>query len=257
MLLTPFRLNLNPYVILMLLLTSATGCSRIEPSHQLSSELTSVPLAGTWAKVAKISSSASALGIESQTTIFRYSLVTLQEQDGSVLVADKPCNIRSESSGGSSLRFPQALIDSLPNREYSYQVSRSADAVQLSLENNVEILGATLANPLTDPMPKNKEDPAVIDMDGDGQPGISVEVTARALIKIKGTMYLAQRQIFNEQLSVIDAATMQGKIIWRQEQSILGSSNPILSTVVPTVTPLDSTVTLKKLNDGASCDDVK
>lgn len=229
------------------------GCGPSDKSSKLANAVSAEVLSGTWGKLAKVNSSASAMGIESKTTIFRYGLVTLQVQGESVQVADRPCDIQSESTGGSSISFPQALINSLPEREYSYQLQGS----QLTLQNGVEILGAKLANPLTDPMPSSKDEPTVFDTDNDGNPGISVEVRAKALITIKGTMYIAQRQIWNEQLDLLAPDTIKGKLVWQQEQKILGSSNRILSSVVPNVTALDSFITLKKLADNTTCDDLK
>lgn len=213
-------------------------------------------LTGTWARQAINTTESSALGIKSKTKVTRYSLLQLSATATGADVLEKTCDFVVENTGSSSLVFPPAFIKSVPDARYAYTLVSSASGAKLVLKDRVEIFGAKLGQALTEELPSMASDPRVYDQDQDGFPGFSVDVSAKAIITISGKMYLVQRQVSNEELTLVDADTAKGPLVWMQQQKTLGSSNGLLTTVTPTVTPLldQSSVMLKRLPEGSSCE---
>jgi len=104
-------------------------------------------------------------------------------------------------------------------------------------------------------LPTSADDSRIIDQDGDGNPGVTVEVAAKALFTIKGRVYLVQRTIWSERAIINDATKITGLVTWIPEQKTLGSSNSILTTVAPSITAIasESTFVMAKIPDGSSC----
>jgi len=212
--------------------------------------------AGTWAKMLVLSSNSSALGISSKNRIARYVLLELTKSDHQLQAQEKTCDIATVSSGGSSLTIPQAFKSSVVGNSYTYAFTQKDNATTLTMTDAVEVLGANIDDKLHSPLPTSADDRQVIDQDGDGNPGVTVDVAAKALFPIKGRVYLVQRTIWSEQARIFDATKITGLATWIPEQKILGSSNALLTTVVPSVTaiPSESIFVMVKLSDGSSCD---
>ncbi len=238
------------------LLSLVNGCGQTATEF---SELASVPraqLAGTWAKRMQSVSDSSALGVNSQSKIIRTNLVTLIPDGALMRVEEKACALRAENSGSSALAFPAAFLKGIGKRSYVYETSGEADVSALRLTQAVEIFGARLQDPLLDALPADSGDARLVDQDQDGKPGMTVDVSVKVLLTVKGSIYVSQRQVWSEELTVVDANRIQGRYIWSTEQNILGSSNALFTTVKPTVTPqLDqSSIDMVRLPEGADCD---
>jgi hypothetical protein len=243
--------------ILSLALVFASACGSKPNSSDLASQSVAA-LNGTWAKLSINTTESSALGIKSKTKVLRYSLLRMETAGEGLAVQEKTCDLIAENTGSSSIKFPRALVASIADRSYTYQWQRSGQSSQLSIQGAAEVLGARLVNAARDPLPGSDTDATLFDQDADGNPGISVDVSAKAIVTISGRIYLAQRQIWDETINIIDENTARGSLVWSQEQKIVGSSNSIFTTVTPVVTPLQdqSSVALKRLPDGAGCAEI-
>jgi hypothetical protein len=242
---------------LSLALVFVSACGSNPKSSDLASQ-SAESLNGTWAKLSINTSDSSAMGIKSQTKVLRYSLLRMESAGEGLAVQEKTCDLTTENSGSSSIKFPRALVASIADRGYNYVLQQNGSSSQLSIKGAAEVLGARLANPAGDPLPSSDTDATLFDQDADGKPGISVDVSAKAFVTISGTIYLSQRQVWDETINVIDENTARGSLVWSQEQKIFGASNPIFTSVSAVVTPLQdqSSVALKRLPDGAGCAEV-
>jgi hypothetical protein len=240
---------------LTLLVAAACG-SAPSPESQTSALSVKEALPGTWARVQILTSEASALGNLSKTKVARYSVVNFTSSGDQIMATEKVCEIASVNSGSSSVSFAPSILKAIPDSRYSY--SSKDESVVLTRPAAVEALGVSLTDLTTEALPTSASDPRVIDQDKDGKPGVTVNVEAKVVISISGELYVAQRTFWNESLTLKSADTLSGSIDWRQEQSILGSSNSLFTSVKPKVTtlPAESSVSLRKIAAGAGCADL-
>ena len=70
--------------------------------------------------------------------------------------------------------------------------------------------------------------PLVNDDDGDGKPGVTVFVKLFGLIK--GEIYIARREVFENELALYSDGSLRGSVIDNSEQLVIGASLRILNT---------------------------
>jgi len=90
----------------------------------------------------------------------------------------------------------------------------------------VEVRGALLEDPVSDPLPTDPEDPRVIDQDEDGEPGMTVRITLLGILE--GETYVVQRMSYRLSGVVVGSDRIEGTIEWSDEQTVLGATNPLL-----------------------------
>jgi hypothetical protein len=74
----------------------------------------------------------------------------------------------------------------------------------------------------------NPNDPMINDADGDGKPGITVFVKLFGLIE--GEIYLARREIFENEVTLYSDGSLRGTVKDSSEQLVIGASLGILNT---------------------------
>jgi len=123
----------------------------------------------------------------------------------------------------------------------------------LALPTYVEVAGADLANPATDPLPTDPSDPRLVDSDNDGYPGISVGLSGL----ITGTLRTVQRQSTSLLGLAVAATRVEGGMAFQSDQSIIASdpanikSLYSLSTSSSDPTPCSSSFVMVKVSDDA------
>lgn len=93
----------------------------------------------------------------------------------------------------------------------------------------VELRAVDLDAPATDPLPTDGDDPRVIDLDGDGHPGL----TARVSGLLDGEVYLVQRSITRLSGRHDGFGTLDGRLEWTAEESVVGADDPLLEDGAP------------------------
>ncbi|TVQ97874.1 MAG: hypothetical protein EA398_14040 [Deltaproteobacteria bacterium] len=98
------------------------------------------------------------------------------------------------------------------------------DASRVLLPRATDVTGARLANPLTDRLPSDPDDPRVFDQDRDGKPGVTVRVRGLA----RGEIHVVQRAWSVLTGTVDGRDRVVGTVAWDVEQSVLSATNPVL-----------------------------
>jgi hypothetical protein len=88
----------------------------------------------------------------------------------------------------------------------------------------LDLRGAKLANPLTDPLPTYKDLTHAWDQDHDGKPGLTAKVSGA----LSGDLYQAQRFRATLHGIVVDADHFHGLVTGPSDQSVVGASTPDL-----------------------------
>ena len=194
------------------LAASLSSCGKQSASTALSTAVDQLTNS-VWAKQMILASDSSAMGIKSSSKIERILLVKMSKVSGKLETSEEACDVISTATGGATLVFPEAFKRSLPIRMASYQISEDAQGVALAGTQAVEVLGAKLADDSTDSIPTSADDDSVVDQDGDGQPGVTVDISAKAaFVTIKGKVYLVQRTITQETGRLESAELIRGNI---------------------------------------------
>lgn len=167
-----------------------------------------------------------ALGPE-PTTIVALSRVeiTAGEEPGALLLSSEVCAVLIERERDIvQTVVPPAFIDALPIEVRTATI----DGDRLFAPWFSELRGVVLEDPDNDPLPTEPDDPRVVDLDRDGNPGLTVLSTGL----IDGEIYIVQRSRSQLDGRLRDD-TLDGSIEWLVEDAVLGADNPVLATAVP------------------------
>jgi len=91
---------------------------------------------------------------------------------------------------------------------------------------HTEVRGAVFEFPETDELPTEANDPRLVDVDGDGNPGMTI--LAEVLGLFQGQAYAVQRYRYRLQGELIDEDTIIGQLQWTSEQNIVAGTHDIL-----------------------------
>jgi hypothetical protein len=129
---------------------------------------------------------------------------------------------------------PQQLIDSLPEVEITCLVEYpegtdlsgelpDLTGATMSCDPLVQLWGLDLEDPLNDPIPGSADDPAVIDQDGDGNPGMTLILGETGLCD----MYIVQRATYLFSGTFDSSATYQGATDSTLTQNVLAGTEAL------------------------------
>lgn len=117
-------------------------------------------------------------------------------------------------------------------------------------------IGIDLEDPANDPLPTDPDDPRIADDDGDGKPGITVEIVVGDGA-LEGELYIARREIFAYDVVAQDDGSLVGTVEDESEQLIIGASDDQFITEAPWVQvddPSKSPIILEPVEEDWDCD---
>ena len=193
-------------------------------------------LNGTWARLLVTSSTTNApiIGEFQMTTSTIQRLVQTQRGDELEIAVDV-CLIEVDSEGPMQTIIPDAFVAGIGRTERRARLEPLGDGFRFRQERLVRLLGFELDSPESGPIPTDDDDPTVVDQDGDGHPGMTVQVNG----VIRGEVYTAQRITRDLEGVVRDLNSIDGYIAWTMEQSTLAASSFMLNVnSTPTVDPV-------------------
>jgi hypothetical protein len=269
-----------------------------DPVSGQSSNLTECNATGTWAlKIATPVKWNASFVIQGGTgTIVNYVKSTRTQTGLDVSDSAKLCGIElppyqsTATFGGEKYgtSFPDAVFEaaSMPTFTLAGTVSAAGPGASFTSPASAALVGASLANPTTDPWPSNGASLTAVDADGDGNPGIStVPTTGTGFVDPPlnparsvraGKVFAAFRQVLTATgtVTTCDRIDGKGKIATINnkpaiDQHVLGcqhedgaacsaSEFKLLDGAAPVYAPTDdATITMVKIADNASCADVR
>jgi hypothetical protein len=182
------------------------------------------------------------------------------------------------------IRFASESFDapSMPTFTLTGTLTGTAVGATFSAPPSAAIIGATMANPVTDPWPANGAALTAVDSDGDGKPGVAADAASDAGQKNPpvtptrtvraNRVYAAFRQVLTAKGTVKSCNRTEGTADVTQINShVLGcrredgtdcdpSQFKLLDSAAPVYMPTGpATITMVKLPDGApsTCKDIK
>ncbi len=185
-------------------------------------------LAGRWVMV-QVMPALTSLPLVGDVTLTTISaaFVEIEQLGMSLQLRDTACFTDVQMMPGVvSSRVPEAFTASLrPAPRFAFLELRD-DGWWFVQPSVVEVRGAAIDDPSCTVLPTEAGDPRVWDQDGDGHPGLTVEVTAVGLVA--GETYVLQRLEFALLGRIMNDDTVSGSMSWLSEQKVVGASNPLL-----------------------------
>jgi hypothetical protein len=180
------------------------------------------------------------------------ALVDLDHR-GQVLAGSGPiCSVSID--GSSSLvrtELPRAFVASLPSTHIDARLSPKQMGLTLVQPPQALVVGARLAKPASDPLPRDANDVRVFDQDRDGKPGVTVRV--RGIMS--GDVFVIQRSSSSLRGHQTPNG-FSGQVQFSVEQHVLGATSPFLrGNPKGAPNPKGSYFWLGKLPKGSGCAD--
>jgi hypothetical protein len=162
-------------------------------------------------------------GEENTHVISATGIVTAAQDDDQVTFTLRACDVTLPPIQGEVPIIPADLLASIADVEIAGQLSASAgEAITLSTDPAALVIGASLADPLNDPLPDDPDSPAVVDQDQDGEPGATIIVpTFIGSVDV----YVAARLTFSLTTTIEDPAMITGQGNAELQKEILGDDN--------------------------------
>jgi len=161
-----------------------------------------------------------------RTLIISYGFTDFYLEDGRLMQADR--FVRAEQ------KLSNKKAKSVFSDEAVQAIKPRVQEVELSLKDGVwniyrpatpSLLGIT-GDPMK-PLSNDSNDPNLTDPDGDGHPGVTVQISVGRFFK--GEIYLIRREIFTNYLTLNNNGTLSGYNVDQSEQFVIGASKKILN----------------------------
>jgi hypothetical protein len=184
-------------------------------------------LAGDWAVVQVLVATADLTIVGSiwiDTVVGAFTHIT---QSGSALILqDSYCfTDATPSSFLFTTNIADVVMQSIQPEPRTASLSLVDYDFRFSQDWYTEVRGAILEDPENESLPADPNDPRLVDLEGDGNPGMTIE--ASILGMFRGAGYAVQRYRYRLEGSVVNADTIVGYIDWTSDQVVVEATNPL------------------------------
>ena len=226
-------------------------------SDPAESEATPPDLSGRFAQKLVTTARAKVMGVgRVDTTTTAYLIVEVEQEGTRLRMKSRACNATLDGSRVVRTTIPDAFVESLPERTRRGTLRRDNDAWVLDVARDWDIRGVRLRDPANETLPEDADDPRVFDQDGDGHPGLSVQVEGL----IDGEVRVVQRGWDEYSFPVQDPDHLRGSVRWNSEQSVVDATSRFLRggpEAEPLSNPDLNYVELKRVAPSVDCQALK
>ena len=173
--------------------------------------------------------------------------------EGGVEMIERGCGARSSAGDTIQVVIPAAIPQSIEAPVTALQVWEEDGVIRWNRPLVVAPIGVRLDDPVNDPLPMDPADSRIWDQDGDGAPGVTVNVMGFAT----GDLYIIQKQISSLNGIINDTGNLEGFVVDDSEQYTIGSTNPLLNQQIPSRPNPDrslSTLRSVRMTEDVDCD---
>jgi hypothetical protein len=103
-------------------------------------------------------------------------LVFPHTTDGVTTLTLRPCFVTLPEVSGRTAEIDASTVENIPTFDMAVELDTVDDNIHLRTSNGVLLAGVELEEPGQDAMPESKRDDRLVDVDEDGQPGMSLNV---------------------------------------------------------------------------------
>jgi hypothetical protein len=154
--------------------------------------------------------------------------------------------------------IPDVAMQSIEPGPRTAEIRVENGQVRIIQEWQTEVRGAVLDNPTNDALPTYRNDPRVVDMDGDGHAGFTIPAEIVGLFG--GDTYVVQRFRYRLEGTLVDPETIVGLIEWTTEQIVLWATDALL--MLPYAQSIDPDPTMhrfvmRQIDEAWACDSIR
>jgi hypothetical protein len=160
------------------------------------------------------------------TFVISYGFTDLVIENGELVEYDRFCRAEQKANQDFLTTFPDQATQAILPRSAIVDVYEENGAWKIWRPATPTLIGID-GNPDA-PLSMDRNDPLINDDDNDGKPGVTVFVRLFGLIE--GEIYLARREIFQNDLTLYSDGSLRGSVIDDSEQLVIGASLAILDT---------------------------
>ncbi len=160
------------------------------------------------------------------TFVISYGFTELVIEDGELVEYDRFCHAEHKANqpfvttvpdAGTQAIRPRSAVVSVFEENGEWKLARPATPTLIGIDGNPD-----------EPLTMDPNSPLINDDDGDGKPGITVMVNLFGFLE--GEIYLARREIFENDVTLYSDGSLRGVVRDRSEQLVVGASLAILNT---------------------------
>ena len=204
---------------------SDTGTDEAGAEGTTSGATTSIPvpgadLAGRWAHYDIVAYEDDTL----KTMIVSYGFTDFAVEDGQLVESEEFCTAEQITDQAIQTSVSDAATQAIRPVSTPVEVSGEPGAWEVHRPATPTLVGIDLDDPTTESLPDDPADAEIVDADGDGKPGITVEIRVGDSVE---ELYIARREIFAYDLVQDGPDSMSGTVTDSSEQLILGATDPI------------------------------
>lgn len=159
------------------------------------------------------------------TFIVSYGFTDLLVENGELVEYDRFCSARYIANQNLTTVFSDEATQAIQPRSTAVQVSQEDGQWKVYRPATPTLIGIDGDPSL--PLSKNPYDPLITDDDNDGKPGVTVVVKLFGLIN--GEIYIARREIFQNDMTLYSDGSLRGTVTDDSEQLVIGASLGILN----------------------------
>jgi hypothetical protein len=160
------------------------------------------------------------------TFVISYGFTDLVIENGELVEYDRFCRAEQNANQPFVTTFPDAATQAILPRSAVVEVHEENGAWKLRRPATPTLIGID-GDPDV-PLSMDRNDPLLSDDDNDGKPGITVFVNLFGLIE--GEIYLARREVFQNEMTLYSDGSLRGVVVDDSEQLVVGASLTILDT---------------------------
>lgn len=154
------------------------------------------------------------------TFIISYGFTDLVVEDGELVEYDSFCHAAHKANQDLVTTFPDAATQAIQPRSAVVDVYEEDGAWKVWRPATPTLIGIN-GDP-DQPLSMNPRDPRINDADNDGKPGVTVFVRLFGLID--GEIYIARREIFQNDMTLYSDGSLRGSVVDDSEQLVVGAS---------------------------------
>jgi hypothetical protein len=161
-----------------------------------------------------------------RTFIISYGFTELYLEDGRLMQSDRFVHAEQKlSRKNAGAVFSNEAVQAIQPRVQEVELSLKDGVWHLHRPATPSLLGIE-GDPMK-PLSRDPEDPRLTDPDGDGHPGVTVQISVGRFFR--GEIYITRREIFSNYLTWNADGTLTGYVVDESEQFVVGASKKILA----------------------------
>lgn len=160
------------------------------------------------------------------TFVISYGFTDLVIENGELVEYDSFCHAEQKANQDFVTTFPDEATQAILPRSAIVDVYEENGAWKIVRPATPTLIGID-GDPDV-PLSMDPDDPMINDDDNDGKPGVTVFVKLFGLIE--GEIYLARREVFQNDVTLYSDGSLRGTVVDDSEQLVVGASLDILNT---------------------------